>query len=158
MAAAATDRLPRPAWVVATVTAMSVAAHIWMLAVHAHGALLTGLMIVMTLWCAWCAVEASLHPTMHCLQRLLLMSLAMVAVHTVMIVGPSQAGLGGHAHHHSLDDAAPAVIAAADGHAQAMLTIIAVEFLVAVACAFSLRRRRSLVVSLNTPLIKEVSV
>lgn len=126
------------------VAALSVSAHIWMLAVHAHGALLTGLMIVMTLWCAWCAVEALHRPTDHCLQRLLLMSLAMMAVHTVMIIGPAQPGAGGHAHHPGADTAASGTaIAAADGHAAAMLTIIAVEFLVAVVCSLSLRRRRS---------------
>ena len=142
MAAAATDRLSRPAWVVAAVAALAVVAHLWMLAVHAHGALLTGLMIVMTLWCGWCAVEALLRPTTHCLQRLLLMSLAMVAVHTMMIIGPAQGGLGGHAHHHAAETAGSSTAGA--GHASAMLTIIAVEFLVAAVCAASLRRRKHL--------------
>ncbi|MGO1550407.1 MAG: hypothetical protein ACTHWO_11430 [Nesterenkonia sp.] len=144
MVAVATDQLTRPAWAVAAVAAMSILAHIWMLAFHAHGVALTVLMIAMTLWCAWCAVEALLRPSVHCLQRLLLMSLAMVAVHTMMIVVPAQAGSGGHAHHQGADTAAPGTaITAADGHASAMLAIIAIEFLVAVACALSLRRRRS---------------
>lgn len=120
---------------------MSVAAHIWMLAAHAHGVALTVLMIAMTLWCAWCAVEAIGRPTTHCLQRLLLMSLAMAGVHTVMLLGMPGTDSGGHAHHHATYDAAPAAITAASDHAQAMLMIIAVEFLVAGACALSLRRR-----------------
>lgn len=144
MAAAATDQLTRPAWLVAAVAASSVSAHIWMLAVHPHGALLAGLMIVMTLWCAWCAAEALLRPTIHCVQRLLLMSLAMVAVHTMMIISPAQAGAGGHIHRHAADTAAlGTAIAPTDGHASAMLTIIAVEFLVAAVCAISLRRSRA---------------
>lgn len=125
---------------VASLAAASVLAHLWMLSVHAHGAGLTVLMIAMTLWCAWCAVEAVLRPTSHCLQRLLVMSLAMAAVHTIMIIGLPGAGSGGHAHHHATYDAAPAAITAASDHAQAMLMIIAVEFLVAGACALSLRR------------------
>lgn len=142
MAAAATDQLTRPAWAVAAVAAMSASAHVWMLTVHTHGFMLTVLMSAMTLWCAWCAAEALLRPTVHCLQRLLLMSLAMVAVHTLMIIVPSQAGSGGHAHHHSTDTAVTGTATtAADGHASALLMLIAVEFLVAVVCALSLRRR-----------------
>lgn len=113
-----------------------------MLAVHTHGVALTGLMTAMTLWCGWCAFQAARHPTVHCLHRLLLMSLAMVAVHAAMLLAPSGADSEGHAHHHSYDAAAFAAASNAEGHASATLSIIGVEYLVAVVCVVSLRRRR----------------
>lgn len=142
VAAAATDRLTRPAWVVAAAAATSVLAHTWMLAVHAHGVVFTGLMAAMTLWCGWCAFKAARHPTVHCLHRLLLMSLAMVAVYAAMLIAPSGAASTGHAHHHSYDAAALTAASKAEDHAAATLAIIGVEYLVAVVCVVSLRRRR----------------
>lgn len=116
-------------------------AHAWVLAVHAHGVFLTGLMAAMTLWCAWCGIEAALRPTIHCLQRLLLMSLAMMFVHAVMLVAPEGVP-GGHAHHSAEVTAAAGTQPPVEGHALAMLAIIGIEYLVAWVSAVSLRRRR----------------
>lgn len=155
--AAATDRSTRPAWVTATLGAVSVLAHVWVLTAHTHGATLTVLMVSMTLWCAWCAVEAVARPTAHCLQRLLVMSLAMMFVHAAMIIGLPRSS-GGHAHHTPEVAPSSAAITAASGHASAMLVLIGVEYLVALACVFSLRRRRSLTPSPYRPPLKETSV
>lgn len=144
MAAPATDRRLRPAWVVTTSAAISLLGHLWMLAAHAHGPLLTGLMVGMTLWCGWCAAKVVLRPTSHCLYRLLMISLAMAAVHTAMIVVSGQPGAGGHALHHTAEASiSGASVTAAGDHVSATLAIIAVEFLVAAVCAVELRRRRS---------------
>lgn len=124
---------------------------------HAHGPALTVLIVVMTLWCAWCTVEAVVHPSIHCLWRLLLMALVMMFVHAGMIIGP-QAGSGGHAHHQAADIASSDMAPAAVGsHASATLLIIGIEYLVALVCALSIRRRRTLLARSDIQLLKDTS-
>lgn len=133
---------PRTGRWAAVPAGVGVAGHVWLLASHPHGAPLTVLLAAMTLWCAWCTVEAWQAPTPRRLSVLLGMAVAMVAVHTAMVLAPS-AGAGGHAHHGA---GAPPVGAVAPGALETtapMLLIIAVELGVAFACALALRQRRA---------------
>ena len=133
---------PRTGRWVAVPAGVAVVAHVWLLASHQHGALLTVLLVAMTFWCARCTVETWQAPTSRRLNVLLGMAVAMVAVHTAMVVAPS-AGTGGHAHHGT---GAPPVGAMPPGVLEGttpMLMIIAVELGVAFACALALRRQRS---------------
>lgn len=131
---------PGPAWVVAAIAAASVVAHVWMLIVHGHGVSLTLLMAGMTLWCLWCTVEAVVRPTGHCLQRLALMSLAMVAVHVVLLINMgSENQVSEHTHHAAISGTETA----GNAHAVALLAIIGLELVVVFVCWLSLRLRRS---------------
>lgn len=130
----------RPAWVVAAIAIVSVLAHVWMLIVHGHGLSLTLLMVGMTLWCSWCAVEAVVRPTGHCLQRLAVMSLVMVTVHIAMLFNMgSDSQAAGHTHHAGMTTPETAV----NSHAVALLVIIGLELVVAFVSWRSLRLRRS---------------
>ena len=135
-----TDKLAelRPAWGVAIIATASVLAHAWMLIIHEHGVTLTVLMVGMTLWCSWCAVEAVVQPTRHCLQRLAFMSLAMVAVHVPMIFSMwADSSSAGHPHHTEM----AATTTAVNTHIGAMLAIIGLELMVTLVCWLRLRRR-----------------
>lgn len=124
----------KPAWIITILTAASVLAHIWMLVEHSHGVAVTTLMVAMTLWCIWCAFEAALKPGIACLQRLLFMSLAMAAVHVALLW--QGGGVGGHEHGHHA-----AMTFGLDSHVLVMLTIVALELLVAFGCGVSIYRR-----------------
>ncbi|MGO1532258.1 MAG: hypothetical protein ACTHXG_14600 [Micrococcaceae bacterium] len=137
--AAATEaprRLPPVVLAVLLTGAASTAGHVWMLLAHPHGAGLTVVMVAMTLWCAYCTAELWVRPTVHCLRRLCLMSLAMVAVHAVLVAGvPGLGGIGGHAHPASAGGA----VASSTDHATAMLLMIVVELGVALTAGLALR-------------------
>lgn len=108
----------------ASLTAVSVAAHVLMLSTHGHGPVLAVVLIGMTLACAWCAVHGFLRPSGHGPALLMSMSLVMALLHAVLALGPP-GGAGMHAMH---DGSPPSGTGSGDG---LMLAIIGLELAIA---------------------------
>jgi hypothetical protein len=80
---------------VAVVTAVSCIAHLWVAAAGHHGAWLGVLMVALVAVCVPCTVHIWLHSRVGALHKVTLSAIAMVALHSAMLLS---AGGAGHAH------------------------------------------------------------
>jgi hypothetical protein len=80
---------------VAVVTAVSCVTHLWVAASGHHGAWLGVLMVALVAVCVPCTVHIWLHSRVGALHQVTLSALAMVALHTALLLGAVGAG---HAH------------------------------------------------------------
>lgn len=133
----------RGSWV-AIPAAAGVAAHLWAMLGHDHGAM-NALLAVMTAICALCAVEVAVAPSRRGLRTVLGMSWAMIAVHLALLIGLGPVAAQDHTAHlagpvAALADAGPA--GAAPPVDLSMLLILILELLIAACAATALRARR----------------
>lgn len=151
----APSRLARAAALVAAgLATASVPLHIWMLAAHSHGLVLSLLMGAMTLWCLWCAAgtvrrvdarpRGTACPRTRALRHLWLMAGVMALLHVVLLTGVL--GGGGHAGHGAgagvVASSTTALEPGGGTGTSLMLAIIVVEVAVCFACAMALRTRQ----------------
>lgn len=119
---------------VAVVTAVSCAAHLWLAASGGHGVWVSIVMLVLAAVCVPCAVHIWRHCTADALHKVSGTALVMVAVHTALLLG---AGGAGHAH------AGTASTYNGDNSANAqLLLVIAVEMATAMLTATLVARLR----------------
>ena len=124
--------------IIAALAVLGAGAHVVALLTHAHDPVLATAMALMTLACLACAVEAWHAPSARGMRMLLAMSAAMALAHVWLVVDPLGGGMGGHAEHFG---EAPAPGLASLGELS-MAAIIAIELVVAFACALALSRMR----------------
>ena len=128
---------PSRTWAARSAASLALAAvpmHVVMFAMGHHDPVITTLMVVMTGWCALCALHVwrsgrRFHRSS--VVHLWAMAVTMAVLHGALLAGPP--GLTGGHHGHG----------AAAGHGEGgwlMVGIIALELTVAVVCAVALRR------------------
>lgn len=118
---------------------LSVPVHAWLLLAHRHSAVVTAVLLLMTLLCLGCALRTARCRGLHQdagLRGLLLMADAMVLAHAILLL--PGAGHGPHGGHHP----GAAALAAAAPAGAAMLALIGLELAVAMCAALALRARR----------------
>lgn len=79
----------------ATLTVACCLVHLWLAAANHHGAWFSGLMIAIAAVCIPCSVHIWRHSRLNALHQVTVSSLAMVALHTFLLLG---AGGAGHSH------------------------------------------------------------
>ncbi|BCW77387.1 hypothetical protein [Arthrobacter sp. NicSoilB11] len=119
---------------VAVVTAVCCAAHLWLAAAGRHGVWLSVLMLALAAICMPCAVHIWRHSRVGALHQVTAAAVAMAAVHAFLLLA---AGGAGHAH----AGAPPSSVAPADGAAE-LLLVIALELATALLAAALVARLR----------------
>ncbi|MGA7204889.1 MAG: hypothetical protein WBX27_09695 [Specibacter sp.] len=135
-----TRRAAVPARLCAAVALASVAAHGWMAWEHRSMLWEAALMLLMASLCLPCAVAVWRGAHDRAVRVLFAMALAMVAVHTALLVGPGSMGAA-HQHGGMGSMSAPG-LRVADPLAGAMLWVVALELGVAMLAAWAMRRSR----------------
>ena len=119
---------------VAVVTAVSCAAHLWVALSGHHGVWVSVLMLVLAAVCVPCAVHIWWRSRVAALHQVTAAAVAMAALHALLLLG----GGAGHAH-----GGAPASSAAHSGGPQ-LLLLIALELATALLAATLVARLRRL--------------
>ncbi|WP_284990612.1 hypothetical protein [Arthrobacter sp. efr-133-TYG-120] len=119
----------------AALTAVSCLVHVWLAAAGHHDAWLGVLMIALAAVCVPCAVHIWRNSRVGALHQVTLAALAMVALHTVLLLGA-----GGGGHHHG---GVPASSAVDTSGAAGLLLVICLEITTALLAATLVARLRS---------------
>ncbi len=119
---------------VAMVTAVSCAAHLWLAASGHHGAWLGVLMVALAAVCLPCSVHIWRHSRLGALHQVTVAAVGMAALHAALLLS---AGGAGHVH-----GGLPASSAAADPRSSQLLLVIALELATALLGATLVARLR----------------
>lgn len=120
--------------VVAAVTAVSCAAHLWLAVSGHHEAWLSVLMVALAAVCVPCTVHIWRHSRVAALHQVTAAALAMAALHGVLLLS---AGGGGHIH-----GGTPPSSAVADAGSIQLLLVLALELATALFAATLVARLR----------------
>lgn len=118
----------------AALTVVSCVAHLWLAILGQHGPWLGLAMVALAVVCVPCTVHIWRHANVAALHRVTIAALAMVGVHTLLLLG---AGGAGHAH-----GAGPTSSAAASTGSTQLLLIIGLEITTALLAATLVARLR----------------
>ena len=119
---------------VAAVTGVSCAAHVWLALFGQHGVWVGVLMLALAAVCLPCAVHIWRHSRVGALHRVTASALAMVLLHAALLLGTAG---GGHAH--GGDPASSVVVPTGTAH---LLLVIGMEITTAILAATLVSRLR----------------
>ena len=121
---------------VAAVTAVSCAAHVWLAASGHHGAWLSVLMLALAAVCVPCTVHIWRHSRLGALHQVTVAAVAMAALHAVLLLA---GGGAGHAH-----GGVPPSSAGSGSGSKDLLLVVALELGTALLAATLVARLRRL--------------